>query len=231
MDDAERTSFTVPLKATLHFALDTSTGSPNPCAGSFYGPIENCYDNGQNCHAFCTVQEQPGTTPSNRWDVSAVVKVSWDYTGPGGQIVAQDQPDENDNTGTEYMIALYLTWRNGQWHVSTEEANIPTILPGCLAAYFVASQAHSFFAAPANSTPTVLWDAQVGANPASGCLLLGYLPANSPTPVTNPQPVARVLYRFGVPLALDTATHNGWPAMPVANAYEQGIAQQIQAGR
>jgi hypothetical protein len=220
---------TVPLKATLHFNLDTNTSSPNPCAVNFVG--SSCYSHGEDCHTFCTAQEQPGIAPSNRWDVSAVVKVSWDYTAPGGQLVAQNQPDENDNTGTEYEIELYLTWSGGHWHVATEAANLPATPPGCLAAYFVSSQGHSFFAASANPTSPVYWNAQVGTNPASGCLLLAYPLTNSPTPVANPQPIARVLYRFGVPLALDTATHNDWPAMPVANAYEQSIAQQIQAGK
>lgn len=220
-----------PLKATLHFDLDTSTNSSNPCAGSFFGPLSNCYNNGENCHAFCPSEDQPGTAPSNRWDVLAVIKVSWDYIAPNGQVVAQNQPDEDDNTGTEYEVALYLTWNNGHWHVMTEEAGIPFTPPACLAAFFIASQNFSYFSTLANPNQAVFWSYQAGANPASGCLLLGYPSTNSGTPVINPKPIARLLSRFGVLLALDATTHNDWPFLPMANAYEQGIAQQIQAGK
>jgi hypothetical protein len=35
------------------------------------------------------------------------------------------------------------------------------------------------------------------------------------------------LFRFGVVLAANTVAHQLWPYLPVADAYEQGIAQRL----
>src|SRR5579863_4603550 len=117
---------TTTLRATLRFQLDTNTGSQGSCAGIFYGPGPGCSINGQDCHLLCDVDQSQGppgqfvkATPG-RWNVYGIVRPGWTYTTLNGQIVAQNQPDESDNLGTEYAMNLYIAYTNGQWQVSTK---------------------------------------------------------------------------------------------------------------
>jgi len=41
--------------------------------------------------------------------------------------------------------------------------------------------------------------------------------------------MAYCLYRFGVLLAANDEAHRLWPYLPVADAYEQGIARRLTA--
>ena len=45
------------------------------------------------------------------------------------------------------------------------------------------------------------------------------------TPTATPLPVAYVIQRFGVLLAVNSTAHNLWPFLPVADAYTQQLAQ------
>ena len=78
---------------------------------------------------------------------------------------------------------------------------------------------------PGNPNQQLTWNPNHGSNLAAGCLLTAYPISGNGS--TSSQPVARCLYRFGVLLALDDATHKFWPNLPVADAYEQSIAQHI----
>jgi hypothetical protein len=230
---------TSTLRATLHFLLDTNINSSGPCAGVFLGFGSNCHFNGQDCHTFCTIKEPPHTAPPDRWDVFGIMKPTWSYTTRNGQVVAQNQPDETDNSGTEYEVGLYITWDGSQWHVKTSvpgnTTSFRTSAPSCAAAYIAVNQAayvdYSTVSLPCNPNQPISWNDQPGANPAAGCLLTAYPLSDSatPTPVANPKPIAHFLYRFGVLLALDNTTHRFWPNLPVATTYEQTIAQQIAA--
>ena len=227
---------TSPLHATLHFQLDTNSNSPGQCAGAVlgFGFGTTCNYNGQNCHTFCTVTEPAELkVPPGRWDVLGIMLPTWTYTTPGGQVVAQNQPDETDNSGTEYEVPLSITRTAGQWHVATSIPGNPTASlsggPSCETAYVIVNDdptgTYTTVALPGNPYQSLAWNASYGSNPAAGCLLTAYpIYTNGPT---SSQSIARCLYRFGVLLALDTATHKFWPNLPLADAYEQSIAQHI----
>jgi hypothetical protein len=239
---------TTTLRATLRYQLDTNTGAQGACAGLFFGPGPNCSINGQDCHLLCDAdqtQAPPGEGPKvtpGRWNVFAVVRSNWTYTMLNGQIVAQNQPDEADNLGTEYLFNLYVSYTNGQWQVSTKSPENPTNFivssPSCEAADYLVMQTgyntYSGINLPGNPDYSINWNTGDGSNAAAGCLLvaLAIPPQNNnptPTPIVNPKPFAHCLYRFGVLLALDSAAHTLWPNLPVADAYEQGVAQHIKA--
>lgn len=224
------------LRATLRFQLDTDTNSSGMCVGDFLGYGEGCRSNGQDCHLFCAVSEPPGAkAPPDRWDVFGIMRPTWTYTTLNGQVVAQNQPDETDTFGTEYTVALYITRVGSQWHVTTSvpgnTTDFLTAGPSCEAANYTVNDStfgtYSAVSLPGNPNQSVSWTAQYGSNLAAGCLLSAYPQSDSATPVTNPQPLAHCLYRFGVLLALDAATQHFWPNLPLADTYEQGIAQQI----
>ncbi|HEV2583153.1 MAG TPA: hypothetical protein VGT44_19995, partial [Ktedonobacteraceae bacterium] len=212
----------------------TNANTAAPCLGQFLGYGSTCDFNGQDCHTFCTLQEPPGVASTTRWDVFAVIKTLWDYTTLSGQVVTQNQPAETDNAGNEYLINLYITWDGSQWHVTTSVPGNTTdfVTPGpdCVAASDYVNMAaggiYNSISVPGNPYEQIYWSSQQAANPASGCLLTAYLQSGG---VANPQPVAHCLYRFGVLLALDSAAQKNWPQMPLANAFEQTIAQQIAA--
>ena len=240
---------TTTLRATLRFQLDTDPGSASLCAGQFPGFGTTCSNNGQNCHLFCMVGETTfSQTPSapDQWDVLGVIRSIWTYTTLNGQAVAQNQPDETDNQGTEYLVDLSITRTGDQWHVSTgvlNNINTPTNgfisrSPSCEAANnlvaqngFTLSQFNNINL-PNDPNASISWNTGYGSNLAAGCLLTATVlpPQNdnpTPTPTIIPKPLAHCLYRFGVLLALDSEAHTLWPSLPVVDAYEQGIAQHI----
>lgn len=233
------------LRATLRFQLDTSTSSQGACAGIFFGFGNGCSINGQNCHLLCDLDSSQGPPDQNirvtpgRWNVYGIVRPTWSYTALNGQVVAQNQPDEADNLGTEYAIDLYIAYTNGQWQVTTKPPDnsnfVPIISPSCEAANYLVAQSgyftYSNLNLPGNPNDTINWQTADGSNLAAGCLLTATaIPpqANPATPIPNPPPLAHCLYRFGVLLALDSEAHTLWPNLPVADVYEQSIAQSIK---
>jgi len=71
------------------------------------------------------------------------------------------------------------------------------------------------------------WGFFAAKDRAAGCLGVA-VPVTSnneaPLPATKG---AYFLYRFGVLLAVNNQAHQYFPDLPLADAYEQGIAQQI----
>ncbi len=235
---------TTTLQATLRYQLDNGAGSPAPCIGQFSGFGAVCSINGQDCHLFCTADQsqppQPAIATPGHWNVFGIIRTTWTYTTLNGQIVARNQPDEADNLGTEYLVNLYIAYTSGQWQVSTKAPNTPTNFlvsdPSCEAAnYLVTQTAYGIYSninLPGNPNASIFWNANDGSNPAAGCLLgaIAQPPQSNPaTPIPTPPPFAHCLYRFGVLLALDHAAHTLWPNLPLADAYEQNIAQRIKA--
>lgn len=146
---------TTPLHATLRYQLDTNASSGNPCAGQFVGFLSGCSISGQNCHLFCGIDEaqpeQATKATPDRWNIYGVINSSWTYTTLDGQIVAQNQPDEADNLGFEYLIYLHVTYTNGQWHVTTKNPDTTTnflaTTPSCEAANNLVTQTDTGFTA------------------------------------------------------------------------------------
>ena len=233
---------TSTLRGTLRYQLDTSTSSQGPCAGQFLGFGSGCSLNGQDCHLFCSADQtqagQPANATPDHWDVFGIVRSSWTYTTLSGQVVAQNQPNETDNSGTEFLINLFVAYNNGQWQVSTKIPDNPTgyiaTSPSCEAANNLVTQTgagtYTSITLPGNPDDTIEWNTNDGSNAAAGCLLAAraFPRTNNPaTPTPNPKPFALCLYRFGVLLALDNGAHSLWPNLPLSDAYEQGIAQHI----
>jgi hypothetical protein len=208
-----------PLRATLHFQLDTNPNSNATCVGDFIGQSATCEIQGQNCHQLC-MQEDPQDLPSaDSWDVVAVMRPTWDYTTLSGQVVARDQPDASDNSDTEYGILLFISWYGSSWHVSINDKLLD---PACATASGRISYNANLTTEESNPTVSVDWSFSVGSNRANGCLAIAAKDGSS-------APIAYGLYRFGIFYAVDTAAHHYWPNLPVANSYEHGIARELGA--
>lgn len=226
---------TQPLKATLSFQLDMDTSADAPCMTS-----GSCSINGQqDCRLFCDASDIVGPmeysmSAAAGWNFIVVVRPLWQFATLDGQVIAHDQADTFiASRGNEYLVMLNTVWGNPGWSILPPFSNsqLPFGDPVCDSA--------------ANDTQTMQVDAlnnsyvQIQtqypsvprADLGAGCLVtITQQPASSSslTPPPSSQ-VAYFLHRFGVLLAVNNLAHRLWPFLPVANAYEKRLAQQLAA--
>ncbi len=213
------------LKATLSFHLDTNLASSNSCATGFG---DDCSLNGQNCLQLCntpdTNQVNGITTTGNNINLLALFYPLWTYTTLDGQIVAQNQPDALPvQANTDHSLFVHVLWDSKEWDVNLiTENNVffgtaGNAHPACASVNNII-QSGNYQTVP--EAGNVSWKLFAGTDPAAGCL--GVV-----IPDDSQQSVAYCLYRFGVLLAANDAAHRYFPDLPLADAYEQGIAAAI----
>lgn len=79
---------------------------------------------------------------------------------------------------------------------------------------------------PATPGIAVQWGVFAGSNHDDGCLGAASPDYNYNFQIIPPQS-ALFLYRCGILIAVNPLAHRYFPDLPVADAYEQGIAQSI----
>lgn len=223
-----------PLFATLHFRLDTNAASNETCLT----PEPGCTYLRENCFTFCAVAiNTPGV--ANVWNILAPVLPLWTFQQQDGAIVERDVPDNafwDLSTGEladESLIEMQIAWQNSTWQVSIA-ATMNTIVPiGLNAVCEAAQNVVGILQPPVDSfgEPFHLqWQYASGLVPASGCLGVGVsrLDIGSvKSTITTPPGLAYCLLRFGVLLAVNAEARRFWPNLPLADAYEQSLAQQL----
>lgn len=223
-----------PLYATLHFRLDTNSSSDETCLS----PQPGCAYGDENCFSFCAFAMDIAGE-ADAWNVLAPVLPLWTFQRQNGSIVESDVPDNilwDIATGQKAdgsLIAMRITWQHGMWQASipaTMNTRVPIGLnPVCEAAQNVVSIQY----APEDSfgEPLYLqWQYASGLVPASGCLGVGVSRVDVGSvkaTIKTPPGLAYCLLRFGVLLAVNGDAHRFWPNLPVADAYEQGLARQL----
>jgi hypothetical protein len=228
-----------PLRATLHFQLDTNPAAQASCVAQ--GTGQACEFQGVDCRLFCPTPDQAATVSSaqNAWIVLAVMRPFWDYATLDGKVVATNQPDSTDtnNTLNEYLVELHIMWNGTAWNVSvpggyTSHATLPgnntTTLstgdPACATALDDIVSMGGYYSPAGGFDPADLrFDS--GPKRADGCLVVE-------TPQQNTQfspsfPAIFLLHRFGIILAANDVAHRYLPFLPLADAYEQKLAQQL----
>jgi hypothetical protein len=111
------------------------------------------------------------------------------------------------------IIGFYLRLQGSRWLASLQD--FFGRAPICSIALRQVQDAGARFAPNVNTRVTT------AKNPARGCVISGHSP--------SPNAVAmRFLYRFGVILALDKATHDHLPSLSQATSAEQAIAAEIE---
>lgn len=222
-----------PLRATLRYQLDTDTSYGAPCAD-----VTMCSLNGFDCRLFCNSTDgqwpdsPPIVTAGSAWNVIVVVHAFWQYATLAGQVVA---PQEDDNfvggTENEYLVPLDITWNGTAWHVS-----FSTSSPQSSFTSLVCDSALADAGSLLNSV--VLNNEQIetsirsayGSDLAAGCLVKvtqQQYPFVTPTPTSFPPLTAYLLHRFGILVAANAQAHHLWPFLPVADATEQHVVQQL----
>jgi len=218
-----------PLRATLRFQLDTDTSRNGPCIGG------ECTVDGQDCRLFCDTPNFGGSvtaTPTPVWRPFVIVHALWQFATLDGRIIVPEQADTFiRGMANEHFVPLSITWDGQQWHVTTPgpNAQMPFDDPTCDAAL---GDAGNLINDTQNFQSGFSYNAVSGVTSASGCLIVissQPYPDVTPTPTASPAPVAYCLHRFGVLLAVNDASHRLWPFLPVADAYERQVAQQLIA--
>ncbi len=220
---------TQPLKATLSYHLDTSLTSNRACVNG-YG--DTCTYNGQNCLELCVftnVTSQSGvelTGPD--WYAIALFYPTWTYRTGQGTLLGTNQTDAaaNQYVGIDHSVLLHILWTTKGWQVNIQpvDKTLPEIDviydPACMSLVETVQSLSTYQITHESNPQNVHWEFYAGTNHAAGCLGVA-------TPQQTYKPFAYFLYRFGVMLAANTAAHHDFPTLPVADASEQAIAQQI----
>jgi hypothetical protein len=225
-----------PLKATLSLLLDTDAATNESCAG----PQPGCTFLYQNCHLFCTGSE-PASPATQEWDVFAPARVAWDFATLDGRVLVRDVPDNSfwdyatGQINDEFLMPLRIMWDSLEWHVTVPSdasvRNTAFLNPACAAT----QQRVQLLQPPVGASGSPVypqWQFASGPLPAAGCLAVGTPQQNAFTttaPSTSPHLVAYCLHRFGVLLAANDTAHRFWPDLPMPDAYEQRLAQQLAA--
>ncbi|HJT55355.1 MAG TPA: hypothetical protein VJ761_02580 [Ktedonobacteraceae bacterium] len=222
-----------PLRATLHFQLDTDTSYNGPCADK-----ETCSYNGFDCRVFCSLTDgqwpdAPSIVPDDSaWNAVVAVQSFWQYTTLSGQVVAQNEGDnfvggiEND-----HLVPLDITWDGAAWHISVLPANAQGFffVPVCDSALSDAQDLLNNVAA-SDAQLAISFQFAYEKDLSAGCLIeasQGQDPFVTPTPTSSPPIMAYLLHRFGVLVAANAQAHRLWPFLPIADANEQQVIQQL----
>jgi hypothetical protein len=228
-----------PLYATVHFQLDTNLTAQASCVAQ--GTGQACVFQGVDCRLFCPVPSQAETpSPSeNSWGVFAAMRPIWDYATLDGKVVASNQPDSmaGDNMKNEYLVKLYITWDSIEWHVTVPHGNTPHVTlprdnttmfsigdPVCASALDDIVSLGGYYSATGGFEPVDLrFDS--GPKSADGCLVVET--PHKDSPISSSFPVIFLFHRFGIILAANDAAHRYLPFLPLADTYEQKLAQQL----
>lgn len=221
-----------PLKATLSFQLDANDASDETCID----PEPSCTFSHQNCHLFCSGFESSSSAVPE-WDVLAPVRSLWKFATLDGRVLARNISDILGDYATgqvigESLVPLGITWDSLGWHVSVSydasAQNSGFFDPVCAAAQ---DEVQSFEPPAVAGEPVYLqWQFVPGPVPAAGCVALGTPKENAFTTATSTishSELAYCLHRFGVNLAANEVAQRYWPYLPVADAGEQRLAQQL----
>lgn len=234
---------TQPLQATAHFQFDMNPNSTQFCFNEADGGngTPGCSVNGVSCQAFCPMAASDPNFLSAHpaWSVYVPMRIVWSYATLDGQIVAQNEPGGTGIKEYENLLPLYLTWNGSKWQV-TDQADTPApTLPDFTTNPLCMSAQAAWIDNPANlSLHSTTFNGQdastnnfryhAGSNAVNDCLITVALRNLNGTPIPS-APVAYLLYRCGVLLTVNTATHRYWPSLPMADAYEQSLARQLGA--
>lgn len=214
---------TQPLQATLHFQMDIRN-----IGGERYVVTL------QGCQALCSLpwqirESQTITFSTPGWLVLVVVSASWDYATEDGHVIARDQPiDSGGSSESTHPILLAVSWDSPRWDIEalfSPHMGPPISVGGTLLADDPACVGmQNLLSATLPSASQVRFIS--GSNPAAGCLAVVTNPAaNTPTP--SPSTSAYYLERFGVLLAANDMAHKLQPQLPLADAYERNLVQQL----
>ena len=220
------------LEAHLKIQPDLTTAPDDPCILS-----ELCYLNHLDCRFLCpNFPVVFSGQAADGWNVLVPVRLLWSYTTLTGNSLANDQPDTALRGVPNYqLLSLYITQKNQSWAISPFASAVPSNYtdPLCGQAVQDTTELVNTLTNSNQSIAITQWS-DLETNLASGCLeiaepTVGVFSTPTPTRTTQKPQIAYCLFHLGVVLAANTVAHQLWPYLPVADAYEQGIAQRLDS--
>lgn len=193
-----------PLQFQLDLALDTSGANIDGGVGGGVG--------GAPCAQFCP---QPTfydgmAPPGGGWAMGVNIAASWAITDAAGNLIAtlnnQTQQQYPNSFNAEEGIQL----TPGGWKITGLEGTAIQLIEQV-------AMNQVFQAESDNSAGGSGFSFNLGSDPLDGCVMdVNYGGATS-----------RLLWRFGVPVAVDANAHRVFPKLPVATTREQALVAQI----
>ncbi len=208
MADGSIAVATQPLSAALIISVNQDPAR-QLTGQSYYGAPTSCVDLCEEPSGSLI----PGALPGQ---VMTHLVVNWRFTAPDGTAVATSALPPG---APDPVVPITVRWNNG-WQVQSMYHDVPECEMAASAGQELAKRSHILMDSPAYPAP----------NYADGCL--GLLSPSGATGGVGPPPPYRpayVLYRFGVLLAANPLAQQEFPTLPVADAQEQALAQQIAA--
>ena len=230
---------TQPLLATVRYQLVVPSILDISCATVIEPSNPACASELQHCYLFCPLagellllstltKQYQLSTKLKSWNVEVAMRALWSYTTLDNKLIAADQPDTRpDITDYEHLVTLGITWDGARWHVTVLS---PIIQVGNILACIPAEDNFSKVLLPATTgTDKTFAPFRFASGPvsAAGCLVVAQQLLPGPVITTSRTPPAYYLYRFGLFLAANDVAHRLRPQIPVANAYQLALAQNL----
>jgi hypothetical protein len=205
---------TQPMRATLSFELDTTTGGVTDCQGYRFGDGCSYPATGEDCRHFCTIQWADASS-YHYWNVAVVTRPSWIYTPAStAQHVEKSPLPSSQMQGEQQLTSLRIDWQDKRWQVTTHAwGDSYYDDPNCGSTIYSISTRIAPSNASALKNP--IWKYITARNRALGCL------------VTNNGTNTRIIQRFNVLQAVNQETHQRYPALPLINIDGARLAQDI----
>jgi hypothetical protein len=230
-----------PMQATLRFSL-VAPPETNRC--TIYGFVGfynqeggSCTFMQQDCRLLCDISQFSSLPGKLTWHAMSVVRATWQYTTPGGDSIARDQPDATANArGYGHFVPLQITWDGQQWHVSVILSGIHLLsrmynlelLIDDLACASMRDEIHmnKQYRSVLLEESVAIWTYY--SDPGAGVDCVAQIMPNTQSAAQSKgnQP-AYLLHRFGMIVAANDAARKIWPAVPVADAYEKDVMFQL----
>jgi hypothetical protein len=172
---------------------------------------------GSACVTICAVTSVVDPVSTTDWVLQVAVKLTWRYITPSGQTLLADGP-AGEGDASSQTIPLHARWTAGDWQIDLPKASAgqtdPIICP--TGAYY--------------RTDLTLPDSAFAWTSGSSLPELGCLFAGSVIDRTTGKPsgpMALLLYRAGVLLAVNDQARTWFPTLPRASAHERALANAV----
>ncbi|QBD80488.1 hypothetical protein EPA93_32750 [Ktedonosporobacter rubrisoli] len=215
-----------PMNAHLRFLLDTDTTKPAQCNGLNFG--SGCSIAGHDCRQFCTLNWPDASTQPTTygWHIAAIMRPTWTFDPIGAKADTRQQSASNTQ-GEQHFVALHITLKQNKWQVAFHPQGASSFDdPNCVPT-IGSIMARSSYRYVGKTQQPITWAFLSAANRSIGCLAAAQLPNDTAQASPLREPTAYVIQRFGVLLAVNSAAHQLWPDLPVANKAAQDAAQEI----
>jgi hypothetical protein len=241
-----------PLKAHLHFLLETDPKAGSVCVDEENDKVGICSLNNQDCYQLCDSQQGwqfTAPTLSDSWNILAVVRAVWDYTKMDGTVVARNQPDSSSIVtktpagqqvqGYDHLATMNLVWLDNHWQAQAffpqrdrvlAHQLVETPSPVCATAWEETRKGPPGLPSGVDAR-ALNWEFLTAASAndtasslryADGCLVTTSLSRGK-----TPYQTAVLLHRFGILLTANEAARQQWPDLPVASEATQTTLQDL----